>query len=242
MFKEGASTFTNPIDEFEKAHPNIHVTIETFPYSEYQPKLTTQFSSGGGPDVYWVNTPMIASWRQDGVMEDLTSKIKAANINLSQYLPTLVNLHTFNGKLYGLPKDWDTIAYFYNADYLAQHHITVPSGLTWNPANGGTWLSFLKSLTYDTGGHSAASPGFNASSVATYGTDSPNEMQWGFEPYLAENGVKLQDTDDDGKPTDLYNPLTGKRDVRFTVPNNFAPSYRTPTLVSVWAPVTRLML
>jgi multiple sugar transport system substrate-binding protein len=141
--------------------------------------------------VYWVNTPMIATWLKDGVMEDLTSKIAAAHINLSQYIQTLVTLHQFNGKLYGLPKDWDTIAYFYNADYFAQHHVAVPAGLTWNPADGGTWLTFLKQLTTDTSGHNALSPGFNPNSVATYGTDSPNEMQWGFEPYLAENGVKL---------------------------------------------------
>jgi len=183
--------YQKSIDVFEKAHPNIHVTIESIAYNNYQPKLTTEFSSGGGPDVYWVNTPMIASWLKDGVMENLTSKVKAAGTSLSQYLPTLVNLHTFGGQLYGLPKDWDTIAYFYNADYFAKHHITIPSGLTWNPVNGGTWLTFLKSLTYDTSGHNASSPNFNANSVATYGTDSPNEMQWGFEPYLAENGVKL---------------------------------------------------
>lgn len=183
--------YQKSIDMFEKAHPNIHVTIESFAYNDYQPKLTTEFSSGGGPDVYWVNTPMIASWLKDGVMEDLTSKISAAHINLGQYLQTLVSLHTFNGKLYGLPKDWDTIAYFYNADYFTKHHITVPANLTWNPTDGGTWLSFLKSITYDTSGHNALSPQFNANSVASYGTTSPNEMQWGFEPYLAENGVKL---------------------------------------------------
>jgi multiple sugar transport system substrate-binding protein len=183
--------YQKSINQFEKAHPNIHVTIQSFAYNDYQPKLTTEFSSGGGPDVFWVNTPMIATWLKDGVMEDLTSKIAAAHINLSQYISTLVSLHQFNGKLYGLPKDWDTIAYFYNADYFAQHHITVPSGLSWNPSNGGTWLQFLKSLTYDTSGHNALSPSFNAKSIATYGTDSPNEMQWGFEPYLAENGVKL---------------------------------------------------
>jgi multiple sugar transport system substrate-binding protein len=183
--------YQKSIGQFEKLHPNIHVTIDTFAYNDYQPKLTTEFSSGGGPDVYWVNTPMIATWLKDGVMEDLTSKIAAAHINLSPYLQTLVSLHQFNGKLYGLPKDWDTIAYFYNADFFAQHHITVPSGLTWNPADGGTWLSFLKSITYDTSGHNALSSSFNPNSIATYGTDSPNEMQWGFEPYLAENGVKL---------------------------------------------------
>ena len=183
--------YQKSISQFEKAHPNIHVTIESFAYNDYQPKLTTEFSSGGGPDVYWVNTPMIASWLKDGVMENLTSKIRNTGTNLSQYLQTLVSLHTFSGQLYGLPKDWDTIAYFYNADYFAQHHITIPSSLTWNPSDGGNWLTFLKGLTTDTSGHNALSPAFNPNSVATYGTDSPNEMQWGFEPYLAEDGVKI---------------------------------------------------
>ena len=134
---------------------------------------------------------MIASWLKDGVMEDLTSKIKAAHINLSQYLPSLVSLHEFGGKIYGLPKDWDTIAYFYNADYFTKHHITVPSSLSWNAGNGGSWVHFLRELTIDTSGHNALSPAFNPNSVATYALDSPNEMQWGFEPYLAENGTHL---------------------------------------------------
>lgn len=183
--------YQKSINVFEKAHPNIHVTIETIPYNNYQTKLTTEFSSGGGPDIFWVNTPMIASWLKDGVMENLTAKIKAAHINLSQYLPTLVALHQFGGKLYGLPKDWDTIAYFYNVSYFKQHHITIPASLSWNPSNGGNWLQFLRELTTDTSGHNALSSSFNPSSVATYGMDDPNEMQWGFEPYLAEDGVKL---------------------------------------------------
>src|SRR5580692_4500093 len=183
--------YQKSIDVFEKAHPNIHVTIETIPYNNYQTKLTTEFSSGGGPDVFWVNTPMIASWLQDGVMENLTAKIKAAHINLSQYLPTLVALHEFGGKLYGLPKDWDTIAYFYNINYFKQHHITIPASLSWNPSTGGSWLQFLRELTTDTSGHNALSSSFNPNSVATYGMDDPNEMQWGFEPYLAEDGVQL---------------------------------------------------
>ena len=183
--------YQKSIDVFEKAHPGIHVTIDSLAYNDYQPKLTTEFSSGGGPDVYWVNTPMIASWLKDGVMENLTAKIKAAHITMSQYIPSLVSLHEFGGKIYGLPKDWDTIADYYNISYFKQHHIAVPSSLAWNPANGGTWLTFLKQLTVDTSGHNALSPQFNSSSVATYGVDVPNEMQWGFEPYLAENGVKI---------------------------------------------------
>ena len=88
-------------------------------------------------------------------MEDLTSKIRSAHIDLNRYLPSLVQLHTFDGHVYGLPKDWDTIAYFYNIDYFQQHNITIPSNLTWDPVTGGTWLTFLRSITYDTSGRSA---------------------------------------------------------------------------------------
>ncbi len=186
-----APGYQKSIAVFEKAHPDIHVTIETFPYPQYQPKLTTEFSSGGGPDIFWVNTPMIASWLKDGVMEDLTAKIRKAHIDLGQYLPSLVSLHTFGGKIYGLPKDWDTIAYFYNVSYFRQHHITVPASLSWNPADGGSWLQFLRELTTDSSGHNALSPAFSPGSVATYATDMPNEMQWGFQPYLAGNGVRI---------------------------------------------------
>ena len=40
------------------------------------------------------------------------------------------------------------------------------------------------------------------------------------------------DHDKDGKPIPLYNPLTGKHDIKFTRRRSF---YRTPTLVSIWA-------
>ena len=42
----------------------------------------------------------------------------------------------------------------------------------------------------------------------------------------------VEDHDADGKPIPLYNPLTGKHDIKFTAHKSF---YRTPTLVSIWA-------
>src|SRR5579875_1187843 len=100
--------YQQSIDVFEKNHPNIHVTIQQIPYTNYEAKLTQEFTGGGGPDVFWVNTPFLASWAKDGVLENLAGKIKAAHINLSQYYPALVKLHERNGAIYGLPKDWDT--------------------------------------------------------------------------------------------------------------------------------------
>ena len=42
----------------------------------------------------------------------------------------------------------------------------------------------------------------------------------------------VEDRDADGKTIPLYNPLTGKHDIKFTAHKSF---YRTPTLVSIWA-------
>jgi hypothetical protein len=69
---------------------------------------------------------------------------------------------------------------------------------------------------------------------------SPNWDAGGGYGQMSSLGFKLAkggseqvfDQDKDGKPIPLYNPLTGKHDVKF-----FAGklSYRTPTLVSIWA-------
>ncbi len=56
-----------------------------------------------------------------------------------------------------------------------------------------------------------------------------------FKDQKDPNGAVLKDFDDKGKAIDLYNPINGKYEIKFTVPDKFAPSYRTPTLVSVWA-------
>src|SRR5262245_36145222 len=49
---------------------------------------------------------------------------------------------------------------------------------------------------------------------------------------LKEERVALRDYDNDFKPIDLYNPLTGKYEIKFATAKAF---YRTPTLVSIWA-------
>jgi multiple sugar transport system substrate-binding protein len=179
------------IAQFEKVHPNISVTVEQIPYTSYETKLTAEFSSGSGPDVFWVGPQWEPSWVQDGVMKNLAPDIKKAHVNMSLYYPSLISLESYKGAIYGLPKDWDTIAYFYNETYFQQHHISIPADLTWNPTNGGTFLTLLKEATIDTNGDNALSPKFNGNDVKTYGTDVPNTFQTGFGSYWAEDGVSL---------------------------------------------------
>ena len=69
------------------------------------------------------------------------------------------------------------------------------------------------------------------------GTNAVGDHMWGqmsslgYKQMKAEQ-VALRDYDKDFKPIDLYNPLTGKYDLKFSGPKAY---YRTPTLVSIWA-------
>jgi len=174
---------------FEKAHPNISVSVVQIPYPDYQEKLQAEFTSGTGPDIFWVNTPWLSTWIKDGLMVNLAPDIAKAHINMSQYIPSLVSLHTYQGAIYGLPKDWDTIAVYYNENYFTQHHIAVPTSWSWNTTNGGTFVKVLQEATIDSNGNNALSPKFDPSKIATYGAEMDNAMQTGWGSFLAEDGV-----------------------------------------------------
>jgi multiple sugar transport system substrate-binding protein len=123
-----------------------------------------------------------------GVLTDITERVRAAHVDLSQYYPALVRLHEYNGHLYGLPKDWDTIAFYYNKNYFKKVGVTPSSRLTWSPDGGGSFVPFLERLTTDKAGHNATEPAFDPHSVQTYATASTNDLQGSYGNYLAMNG------------------------------------------------------
>jgi len=176
---------------FEKSHPSISVSVEQIPYPDYEAKLTSEFASGAGPDVFWVNTPFLAQFEQAHVMLNLAPLIKKYHVSMSVYRPALIALHSHDGAIYGLPKDWDTEGIFYNKTYFAAHHITIPSSLTWNPVNGGSFLRLAREATTDANGVNALSPGFSPGSVATYGVSVVNQPDIGYGPFLASAGVPV---------------------------------------------------
>ena len=128
--------YQKSINLFEKMHPNIHVNIEQIPYGSYEQKITAEFITGQAPDLFWVNTPWLGTFIQDGMLTNLAPLIKRDHVNMAQYYPALVALHSKGSAVYGLPKDWDTIALYYNKSYFAKHHITIPANLSWRPGGG----------------------------------------------------------------------------------------------------------
>lgn len=183
--------YEKSISEFEKTHPDIHVVIQQVPSADYYSKMSAEFAAGDAPDVLWTNPGDGEAWYDAHDLMDLTSKIKAAGINLNQYYQALIPLHEVNGQLYGLPKDWDTIALFYNKAYFAKMHVTMPASLAWNPTNGGSFVKLLDRLEVDGSGLHPDQKGFNAGTVKTWAYLVDDAFQTVYGNYLAMNGASM---------------------------------------------------
>jgi multiple sugar transport system substrate-binding protein len=185
--------YKQSVAQFMQQHPNIKVTIEYTPWAQYWQKLSTEFAAGNAPDVFWDHLAYFPQFVQQGQLTDLTSLIKQDNIDMSQYYPQLVQEWTYNGKVYGLPKDWDTIAILYNKQMFQKAGLPAPTSLTWNPTDGGTFLQTAEKLTLDQNGKHPTDPGFDPKHIKQYGFVSENNNQEGYWNFIAMNGGTFLD-------------------------------------------------
>jgi multiple sugar transport system substrate-binding protein len=88
-------------------------------------------------------------------------------VDLSQYQAGLADLFTKDGKRYGLPKDWDTMAVVYNTKLVKD--TSGLDALTWNPSDGGTFEKAIAAATVDANGKNGLDPGFDSKHVKVYG-------------------------------------------------------------------------
>jgi multiple sugar transport system substrate-binding protein len=102
---------------------------------------------------------------------DIQPYVARDSVDTSAYLSGLADLWSRDGKRYGLPKDWDTIALVYNQTALDAAGVTLEelNSATWNPEDGGSFAELLGRLTLDENGNNALSPDFDKSKVKQYG-------------------------------------------------------------------------
>ena len=186
-------TYQKSIDQFEKLHPNIKVTIEQNPWQQYWQKLDTEIAGNSAPDVFWDHVAYFPQLVQQGALMNLTPLIQKDNLDLSVYYPQLLKPYQYQGNYYGLPKDWDTITLFYNKSIFQQMGLAAPDNLNWNPTDGGSFLQLLQKLTVDKNGHHADQAGFDPQAVKQYGFVSLNSDQEIYLNYIAMNGGSFLD-------------------------------------------------
>ena len=103
-------------DDFTKANPDITVKITQRGWDDYWTTLTNGFVAGTAPDVF---TDHLAKYprvrRARSSCSPWTTPSPRTTSTLTIYTEGLADLWVGqDGKRYGLPKDWDTVALFYN--------------------------------------------------------------------------------------------------------------------------------
>jgi multiple sugar transport system substrate-binding protein len=174
---------------FEKANPTIDVKIELLPWDQYWVKLTADAVAGTAPDVFWMQTSEFPEFVTKGVLADLGS----LKLDPAQYHPNVVSSYTYQGKLYGVPKDWGIVGLLYNTDLFKKAGVEMPDKLTWAPDGSGTLLETARKLTVDKSGKHPGDAGFDSAKVEQYGFASWNHYQTQWMNWVNSNGGKLLD-------------------------------------------------
>ena len=114
------------LDEFQTKYPNIKVKFEPIS-GDYAGAMAPKFSSQDVPDVFYVDSSQAATWIDDGVLEPLDDYIAKSGFDTSAFYPGYLDAFKGpDGKLYGLPKDGNTLAMAYNVDLLQKAGVTTP--------------------------------------------------------------------------------------------------------------------
>lgn len=124
------------LDDFEK-QTGIKVEIEVSPWDQYWTMLEASATGGELPDIFWMHSNDSAKYANAGILMDLTDKIdQSEQVDLTKFPESLVNVYKGeDGHQYAIPKDWDTIALWYNKSMFDEAGMAYPDE-TW------TWDTF----------------------------------------------------------------------------------------------------
>ncbi|WP_406011243.1 sugar ABC transporter substrate-binding protein [Streptomyces sp. NBC_00637] len=168
---------------FEKQNPGLSVKITQLGWDDYWTKLTASFIAGTEPDVFTDHIQKFGQFADLKVLEPLDD----LGIDDADYQPGLgANWTGQDGRRYGAPKDWDTVALFYNRALAKDAGLTAEqlNDLSWNPKDGGTFEKAIAHLTVDDRGRRGDEAGFDKRHVKVYGLatngggDGDGQTQW----------------------------------------------------------------
>lgn len=129
------------LQDFEASHPSIRVQFEVIA-DQYMDVLKTRLIGDAAPDVFYLEALEAPFLMEQGVLEPLNSYI-TPEFELADFEPNLLQPFRQQGQIYGLPKDYSTLALFYNKQSFAAAGIDRP------PATWEDLLTISRRLTVD---------------------------------------------------------------------------------------------
>ena len=155
------------IEAFEEEHPNIKVKHEVIA-DQYMDVTKTRLVGGEAADVFYLDAFEAPGLANTGVLEPLDEYV-TDEFDIDDFQDPLLNAFKFDGTQYGFPKDFSTLALFYNKQAFEE------AGLEGTPQTWEELQEYAEKLTVDEDGDG-----------------QPEQYGLGFSSELARQFYKLQ--------------------------------------------------
>lgn len=178
---DGLTPHQQIIQNFEDLNPNVIVQLEPVSGRDYYARLLTQLSAKAAPDIMQVGDDAVPSFVSKGAFIPLDAYLEENGFDAGIYLPGLLEPGMVDGKQYLLPKDYSTLAVYYNKTLFDAASVPYPTeDWTWDDL-----LAAAQKLTLkDDDGN-----------VTQWGIQLPAAWTTGFEYWVAAAGGSLISTD-----------------------------------------------
>ncbi|MGI6641417.1 MAG: ABC transporter substrate-binding protein [Limnochordia bacterium] len=117
------------------------ITVSYEPVADdFQRYIVNALSAGTAPDLFYVDIFWAESLMRSGVLEPLNSYLAESDILKPDHIiDSLLDAFTLDGSIYGIPKDFNTLAVFYNKDLFDYAGVPYPD-------ENDTWDTFHDKL------------------------------------------------------------------------------------------------
>lgn len=118
----------NIVDPFNSGQSTYNLVVD-YRGNELDKQLRVALLSGSGPDVVYTPGPSyVAPMAQSGQLlplDDYAAKYSWSD----RILPVFLDMGRYNGKLYALPKTYETLGLYYNASLFEKHGWKAPTSI-----------------------------------------------------------------------------------------------------------------
>lgn len=114
------------VDAFHVANPKITVKVTVSDWEPYWDKLLTSITGGDAPDVFAMDGPLFPDYQSRGALLDLKPYIDRDGYDLGLLADQAVADFTTPDGQYGLPRDLNVVALYYNKTMFDAASVPYP--------------------------------------------------------------------------------------------------------------------
>ena len=121
---------------YMEQNPDVVIDVQVTSWDEYWTKLDAAAESNQLPDIFWMHTNQILKYADYGKLADVTELYDEEDPDYyTKHFSeiSLNNAKGSDGRIYGVPKDKDTVCLVYNREMFDNAGLTYPDGSwTWD--------------------------------------------------------------------------------------------------------------